>query len=63
MDLCEIKPIEVVEQSDVNKVDENKIRMLKLFGVANQLYLSSCKILKIQPDYNYIDVLIIDNKE
>ena len=58
-DLHEIQPIECAGKGDIIKINENKVKMLKLFGVANQLYLSSCCTLRIQPDYNYINLQII----
>ena len=58
-DLHEIQPIEHAGKGDIIKINKNKVKMLKLFGVANQLYLSSCRTLRIQPDYNYINLQII----
>ena len=54
--LHEIQLIERAGKVDIIKINENKV---KLFGVANQLYLSSYCILRIQPDYNYINLQII----
>jgi hypothetical protein len=58
-DLREIKPIEKVSQGDIEKINENKVKKIKLFGVANQLNLSACRFLRIQPDNNYIDIIIV----
>jgi len=60
LDLQEIEPFEPVKFNEIKKRNENKVKMVKLFGVANQLYLSSCRILRIQPDYNYINIIITD---
>ena len=60
-DLGEIKPLEPAKFSETKKRNENKVKILKLFGIASQLYLSSCRILRIQPNHDYVDVIIIDN--
>ena len=59
-DLNEIEPFEPAKFSKTKKRNENKIKLLKLYGVANQLYLSSYKILRTQPNQNYISIQIID---
>jgi hypothetical protein len=48
-DLREIKPIDKISQGNIEKINENKVKMIKLFGLAHQLYLSACRVLRIQP--------------
>ncbi|CAG8713225.1 19405_t:CDS:1 [Dentiscutata erythropus] len=56
-----IEPFEHMGQSDVEKLNRNKQRMLDLFGIASQLYLGSCSALGIQPDYKYVEFQIIED--
>lgn len=52
--------IEIVGFGEIEKVNRNKKEMVKLLGSANQLYLKACRGLKIQPDRNYVNLIISD---
>ncbi|RIA88843.1 hypothetical protein C1645_223289 [Glomus cerebriforme] len=49
---------EVAGRKDIKIVNKNKKEIVKLLGVANQLYLRACRALKSQPDQNYANVTI-----
>jgi hypothetical protein len=63
LDLHEIETFQPIKFEETKKRNENRVKLIKLYGAANQLYLSSCRILRIQPDYNYINLMIIDSND
>ena len=40
-----------------------KAKMLKLLGVANQIYLKACKTLNVQPSQNHLAIKISDTSQ
>lgn len=52
--------IEIVGYGEIEKVNRNKKEMVKLLGSTNQLYLKACRGLSVQPNRNYINLIITD---
>ncbi|RHZ72288.1 hypothetical protein Glove_243g54 [Diversispora epigaea] len=53
--------IKIVGKGEIEQVNHNKKEMAKLVGVANQYYIKACRALDIQPNQEYINVIIREN--
>ena len=54
------RKVSIVGYGEIEKVNRNKKEMVKLLGSANQLYLKACRGFSVQPNRNYINLIISD---
>lgn len=50
--------LEIVGKGEIDKVNTNKEKLLRLYGVAFHLYLKSCRTLKRLPSEEYSEFLM-----
>ncbi|KAJ3144233.1 hypothetical protein HDU89_008632 [Geranomyces variabilis] len=55
--------LEKVGRGEIDKVNDNKIRVMRLYGAAFQLYLKSCRFLSMQPKADYSDFILVKWEE
>lgn len=52
-----------INKGEIEIVNENKVKFMKLYGTAFQVYLKSCRFLNQQPKDGYADVVLIKWEE
>eukprot|EP01091_Cochliopodium_minus_P021049 TRINITY_DN9452_c0_g1_i1.p1 TRINITY_DN9452_c0_g1~~TRINITY_DN9452_c0_g1_i1.p1 ORF type:complete len:129 (+),score=12.96 TRINITY_DN9452_c0_g1_i1:11-397(+) len=52
--------LETIEQKDTKTINNNKQKLVTLYGAAFQVYLKTCQFLRIQPDQGYTDIVKIN---
>ena len=55
--------LEIAGKGEIDKVNSNKEKLMKLYGVAFHLYIKSCRTLKRLPSEDYSEFLMFKFEE